>query len=64
MKQSILNKLYDEAFAAAEEGTNEGFCLSCGQRHQGVEPDACNYSCNRCGKREVYGAEEILYYTI
>ena len=37
-----------------------GFCLSCGEEMQGVEPDACKYSCPLCGATEVFGAEELL----
>lgn len=37
-----------------------GFCLACGEEADGVEPDARNYTCESCGKPEVFGAEEIL----
>lgn len=44
-----------------------GFCLACGEKQECVEPDACRYECDVCGKRKVYGAAEIalmgLYYT-
>jgi hypothetical protein len=39
---------------------NPGFCVSCGEDAEGVEPDARRYKCEHCGKRAVYGAEEIL----
>lgn len=39
---------------------NPGFCLACGEEADGCEPDARNYTCESCGKREVYGAAEIL----
>jgi len=37
-----------------------GFCLACGERADGCEPDASNYRCEYCGKHEVYGFEELL----
>lgn len=37
-----------------------GFCLSCGESQDGVEPDACEYECESCGESTVYGAEEVL----
>lgn len=44
---------------AAEDGT-EGFCLACGARAYGVEPDARKYECESCGAPKVYGAEELI----
>lgn len=37
-----------------------GFCLACGEQAENIEPDARNYECDVCGKRKVFGAEEIL----
>jgi len=45
---------------AVESGESVGFCRECGLEHHGVEPDARNYTCERCGKDAVYGAEEML----
>lgn len=39
---------------------NPGFCKACGHEQDGCEPDACNYECESCGEREVFGAEELL----
>lgn len=36
-----------------------GFCIACGCDQDGVEPDARRYKCEACGKRAVYGAEEL-----
>jgi hypothetical protein len=41
---------------------NPGFCLNCGTDVDGVEPDACNYTCESCGAEQVFGAEELLLY--
>ena len=41
---------------------NPGFCIACGEDADGVEPDARKYECECCGKRAVYGAEELLFY--
>jgi len=37
-----------------------GFCLACGAEAYNVEPDARKYTCESCGKAQVYGAEELL----
>lgn len=39
---------------------NPGFCVACGKDADGCEPDAREYTCEHCGKRTVYGAEELL----
>lgn len=40
--------------------SHPGFCLACGERAEGVEPDARRYECEICGEEQVYGAEEIV----
>lgn len=46
--------------AEVSEGTNGG-CLFCGEVTLGdVEPDARCYECKNCGKKGVYGLEELL----
>jgi len=37
-----------------------GFCKACGKTANNCEPDARNYTCHKCGKPEVFGAEELL----
>jgi hypothetical protein len=39
---------------------NPGFCVACGADHNECEPDARKYECDECGKKQVYGAEELL----
>ena len=46
---------------AIESGEYIGFCRECGHEHTGVEPDARNYTCEKCGASAVYGAEEFLF---
>ena len=41
-------------------GNNGGFCIACGAEHEGLEPDARRYRCERCDRLDVYGAEEIM----
>lgn len=38
----------------------EGFCLACGDIHEGIEPDARRYTCESCGADKVYGAAELV----
>jgi hypothetical protein len=37
-----------------------GFCIACGEQADRVEPDACKYTCESCGKPRVYGAEQLV----
>jgi hypothetical protein len=37
-----------------------GFCLACRAERDCCEPDARKYECEECGRKTVYGAEEIL----
>jgi hypothetical protein len=38
-----------------------GFCLACGERTDGCEPDAERYECDNCGQKKVYGLEQLLF---
>jgi len=37
-----------------------GFCLTCGDEAEGVEPDREKMKCLTCGNYTVYGCETIL----
>ena len=37
-----------------------GFCRACGAEAYSVEPDARKYTCESCGAKQVYGAEELV----
>ena len=37
-----------------------GFCRACGDEASCCEPDARNYTCESCGNRQVFGADELL----
>jgi Zn finger protein HypA/HybF involved in hydrogenase expression len=37
-----------------------GMCVSCGEWHESLEPDARECHCESCGKDTVYGAEEMV----
>ena len=39
---------------------NPGFCLACGEKAYGCEPDARGYHCECCDADQVYGAEEVM----
>ena len=41
---------------------NPGICLACGEEAMDCEPDARGYKCDTCELRQVYGAEELLFY--
>lgn len=48
---------------AVEADDSIGFCKACGCEAFNVEPDAERYVCEACGKRAVYGAEQIFIST-
>lgn len=50
----------DEIIEAIESDENAGFCILCGEKAYGVEPDARNYTCEYCGSPKVFGAEELM----
>ena len=52
----------DRIMQAVEADDNLGFCIACGAEAYSVEPDARKYECEECGKRAVYGAEELLFH--
>lgn len=53
----VIQDAVDRRFATVD---NPGFCIGCGHEHDPVEPDARRYKCDKCGRNQVYGAEEIL----
>ena len=55
-KRQFKQALSDVQRAAGEHA---GFCLACGVRVDGIEPDARRYLCEECGAEKVYGAEEL-----
>tara|TARA_Y100001963_G_scaffold98618_1_gene135723 strand:+ start:378 stop:545 length:168 start_codon:yes stop_codon:yes gene_type:complete len=42
----------------AEQGI--GICIACGNEQGFCEPDARFYTCEDCGEKRVFGAEEIM----
>ncbi len=54
----------DRIMAGTEESQfgmrDDGICVACGEDATGVEPDAEQYRCESCGKRAVYGCEQLL----
>lgn len=50
----------EKVLRAAKRMECVGFCIACGRKATGVEPDACEYECEYCERRTVFGAEEIL----
>lgn len=45
---------------AVERDEYIGYCVSCGDQADHIEPDARAYRCGGCGECMVYGAEELL----
>jgi Zn finger protein HypA/HybF involved in hydrogenase expression len=37
-----------------------GWCVGCGTEAEGVEPDARQYTCEKCHAPKVYGLEELM----
>jgi hypothetical protein len=55
-----INVDIETVMSAIEDGDMIGFCIACGEEASGCEPDARKYTCESCGAKKVYGAEEIL----
>lgn len=57
-------KQYKPAFSSlqriVEHESSDGYCLACGAKAHGVEPDARKYVCESCSAAKVYGAEELI----
>jgi hypothetical protein len=51
-----INRVMD----AISSDENVGFCTACGEERRQVEPDARMYTCDCCGEKAVFGAEELL----
>ncbi len=55
-----LDRIIEAVRAQMFTLANPGFCTACGADHDACEPDARNYECSICGKRQVFGASELL----
>lgn len=55
----IIPHRFTLAQIEAADDAYEGFCLACGESRDCCEPDARKYPCEACGKKLVYGAQEI-----
>lgn len=56
----MIHKLTEDEYIALTEGY-VGLCDNCGEEQGScVEPDAERYLCEACGRREVYGVEQLL----
>lgn len=54
---------YKQSFATLERAANAGnvgFCLACGKKVAGCEPDMRKGECPHCAALKVYGAEEMV----
>lgn len=60
--ESWANAHSGDIVAAIEADDETGFCIACDAENGPVEPDARNYRCEHCGAREVFGAEELIFY--
>ena len=50
----------DRILEMVSEDNSEGFCTECGEEACNVEPDAHECRCESCGKKAVYGAEQLM----
>ena len=64
MHKSITFERVEAGVRESMFGTEDnGVCVACGEDAYGVEPDAEQYECESCGRRAVYGWEQVLLYT-
>ena len=60
MKLHSIEVLLEAAEENEQTCSSIGFCIACGERADGVEPDAEGYECEACGKDQVFGVEEMI----
>ena len=53
--------LQQQIIDAVSRDDGTGICKSCHHEQDCCEPDARNYTCEKCGKAEVFGAEEMMF---
>jgi len=59
-KSITMKRLLAAVEASQTDLENPGFCIRCGYKQDGCEPDAEKYNCEDCGHDTVYGAEQIM----
>ena len=59
VKRAYKQRMTTAEYHEADEGSM-GFCIACGSSQDGCEPDARRYECESCGKKFVYGTQELL----
>lgn len=59
-KSITLDRLIEAVDRSHSSTDNPGFCTSCGEEAEGVEPDAEDYECASCGEMTMSGAEQLL----
>jgi hypothetical protein len=52
-------EMTEEEYLSYEEEM-VGLCQACGEERDSCEPDASEYECEVCGKRQVYGVPNLL----
>jgi len=57
--KAILPSL-DRVMAAVRSDEFMAFCVACGDEAYGLEPDTRAEPCEACGKKAVFGAQELL----
>lgn len=56
-----MNKITMTEFLYREfQNDHAGVCVKCNAVNFEVEPDACGYECEDCGKFAVYGIEQLM----
>lgn len=51
----------DTIMDAVARDDNTGFCRECTHEQGDCEPDAEYCTCESCGAKQVFGAEQLLY---
>jgi len=60
MTQDVADKVYSQSCEALTRKWMIGFCLNCGQKSEGIKPDAEGYECQNCGDACVSGSRGIV----
>lgn len=60
MAKPTNDELLTLAIEACEQDDYIGICRNCGAERYNTDPDARHYLCENCGKRQVFGAQELV----
>jgi hypothetical protein len=59
-KSITVDRVHDACMEQMFGLEDPGFCVACGGDVEGVKPETCKRKCEHCGRKAVFGAQELL----